>query len=265
MKKVLLHFVGLLILFFGTWFLLSKIDFVKRFEIDRLTKENERKIADWTLNEIRGENPYLESDTVQAFVEGIRNRLCEANGIVDTSVTIHILVQADINAFALPGRNLVLYTGLIQYCKTPEELAGVLAHEIAHMEHEHVMKKVMKEVGLSMLTTIAGGEGGGEIGRQVLKLLTSSAFDRDQENEADNSAVQYMAKADMDPEHFANFLFRLSQEKGDIPRNFALLVTHPNSKDRASEILKLRKKESYRVTAISDKRRWSAIKVLIRK
>ncbi len=264
MARVLFHFVVLALLFFGTWFLLSKIDFVKAFEIEQLTKDTEEKLADWVLKEMMRGKPDLDSDTVKAFVENIKERLCLANGIEDSAISTYILLQSDINAFTLPGRNLVLYSELIAYSNSPEELAGVIAHEIAHMELEHVKKKLIKEVGLSMLTTIAGGEGSGEIGRQVIKLLTSMAFDRDQETEADFAAVQYLVKAGIDPQHLANFLFRLSQEKGGIPRRFELLITHPNSQDRASEILKLRKRERFEHRPIANERRWKSMKNSIR-
>ncbi|MBI4428649.1 MAG: M48 family metallopeptidase [Ignavibacteriales bacterium] len=262
MAKVLLHFIVLALLFFGVWFLLSRIDFVNIFEIEQLTKDTEEKLSAWVLKEMQRGKPELGSDSVQAFVEDIKQRLCEANGIDESSIFLYILLERDINAFTLPGRNLVLYSGLISYCNSPEELAGVLAHEIAHMEHEHVKKKLLKEVGLSMLTTIAGGDASGEIGRQVMKLLTSTAFDREQENEADLWAVRCLAKAHIDPEHLANFLFRLSREKGSIPRQYELLITHPNSQDRAAEILNLRKRETYEPAPISDPGRWRAMKGL---
>jgi predicted Zn-dependent protease len=170
-----------------------------------------------------------------------------------------------VNAFALPDKHLVVYSGLIRYCKSAEELSGVLAHEISHMEQHHVMKKLVKEVGLSMLTTIAGGESSGEIMRQTIKLLSSTAFDREQEREADISAVHMMAKADIDPESFANFLFRLSQEKDDIPKHFEWLSTHPNSQDRSAEILQLRKQETYHSCPITDNDRWARMKEIVSK
>ena len=62
-----------------------------------------------------------------------------------------------------------------------------MAHEIGHIEHGDVMKKLVRDVGLSMLTTIAGGNGDQEIGQDMVRLLSSSAFDREQESEADTS------------------------------------------------------------------------------
>jgi len=126
-----------------------------------------------------------------------------------------------------------------------------------------VMKKLVKEVGLSMLLTIAGGESSGEIGRQVVKLLSSSAFDREQEGEADRSAVHMMAKADIDPENLANFLFRLSQEKKIIPRNLEWLSTHPNSQDRSAEILKLMKQETYHPRPVMNSNTWDGVREIV--
>ncbi len=263
MTKALIHFSVLAVLFFGAWFLLGNIDFVDLFHIEQLTRENEHKLGEFVLDAVRRGNDELESDTVQTCLDSIKNRLCVANGIADSSISIHILIKDDVNAFALPDRHLVVYTGLIRYCNSPEELAGVLAHEIAHMEHKHVMKKLVKEVGLAMLTTIAGGESTGEFGRQVAKLLSSSAFDREQESEADRSAVSMMAKAGIDPENLANFLFRLSQEKKNIPKNFELLSTHPNSQDRSAEILKLMKKETVRPRPVVDRDVWVSVRRVV--
>jgi predicted Zn-dependent protease len=156
-----------------------------------------------------------------------------------------------------------VYTGLIHYGNSAEEISGVLAHEIAHMKLGHVMKKLIKEVGFSILATIAGGESGGEIMRETVRLLSSTAFDREQETEADLSAVHMMAKANIDPEALANFLFRLSQEKNDIPKHFEWLSTHPNSRDRSAEILKLRKRETYHPTPITVGVPWGTIRRMI--
>ncbi len=260
MSKAFIHFSILAVAFFGTWFLLGHVNFVEIFHVEQLTKENEHRIGEFILSAVRRGNEELDSETVQACLDSMKKRLCVANGIEDSSITIHILVKDDVNAFALPDRHLVVYTGLIHYCKSPEELSGVLAHEIAHMEGRHVMKKLVKEVGLSMLATVAGGESSGEIGRELVKLLSSTAFDREQESEADIAAVHMMAKADIDPDNLANFLFRLSQEKNNIPKHFEWLSTHPNSQDRSAEILKLRKKETWTPRPVTDEDTWTSVR-----
>jgi beta-barrel assembly-enhancing protease len=261
MQKALLHFGIIAFCFFSLWFGLSHIDFVRLFNIERVTHENERKIGDFILESMQSGSKELDSDSAQAMVGRIKERICTANAISDTTIIIHILDKKDVNAFALPGGHLVVNAGLIRYCNTPEELAGVLAHEIAHIQQNHVMKKLAKEVGLSMLTTLAGGEAGGrEIARETLKLLSSTAFDREQEREADRLAVHLLAEANIDPEQMANLLFRLSQETKNISTEFEWLNTHPDSRNRSAQILKLKKKENIVAKPLLQKDEWIALK-----
>lgn len=264
MKKVLTHALFLSISFFGMWFLLSRIDYRSIFEIEELTKENEQKLGTLILEAVANSSKTITKDSVITVVEGIKKRICSANGIADSTVTVHIVAMDDVNAFALPGRHLVIYSGLIDYCVSADELAGVIAHEIAHMEHDHVMKKMVKEVGLAMVISLSGGNSGSEIVRQTVKILSSTAFDREQESEADASGVHYMAKANIDPQASANFLYRLAHENKNSSIQFELLNTHPNSSDRAAEVIKLRAKETFTSRPISDSISWKNFQSSVR-
>jgi beta-barrel assembly-enhancing protease len=259
MHKALLHFVILASVFFGVWRILSQVDFTGHLNIAQFSKDNERKIGDFIVQTMRRENEGPDVNAAREFAEKIKVRICKANSIDDATIQLYVLSKDEVNAFALPGRHLIIYSGLIRRCRNPEEISGVIAHEIAHMERGHVTKKLVREVGLSMLMTMAGGDAPGEIGRQVLKVLSSTAFDRDQENEADSDAVHMMAKAGIDPEHLANFLFRLSQEQKGFISGFKWLNTHPNSQDRSSMILNLRNKEKYSVTPVAGEKEWEAL------
>ncbi len=263
MPKILSQFLVLAGLFFGTWFLLRTVDYRSLFRVDEVTNEAEQKLSELILDQMKKDGDECTSDSALALVELIRQRLCLANGIADSSITLHLLVHDEINAIALPDRQLVVYTGIIKYSNSPEELAGVLAHEITHIQHGHVMKKLKREVGVSMLGALAGGDAGGDIARQTTRLLTSSAFDREMESDADYGAVQMMAKAGIDPIHFADLLFRFSQEKGNIPKRFEWISSHPNTQERCAKILKLRKQEAYTIKPILDKARWEYLKKVV--
>jgi len=260
MPRIAAQFLVLVLLFFGVWFLLNRFDYLKLFRVDELTKEAEHNLGELILDELQKGNDELSADTVCHVVARIKERLCVANGIVDSSITLHIIVKDEVNAIALPDRHLVVYTGMIGYCKTPEELSGVLAHEIGHIEHGHVMKRLRKEVGLSMLTTLAGGDAGSEIARETARYLSSTAFDRQMESDADAAAVHMMAKAGIDPQSFADVIFRLSREKSDIPKRLEWISTHPNTADRCAEILRLRKQETVQARPIVSDASWSSAK-----
>ena len=264
MQKTLQQFAVLLLVFFGGWFLLSRIDFVGIFHVAELTADKERKVGDFILKGVRRDHKEMHSSEVQSCVDSIARRLCRSNGIQDTSITIHVFIMDEVNAFALPGRHIVVNSALLGYCKSPEELSGVLAHEISHLELHHVTKKLIKEVGLSMLTVMAGGDATGEMGREMARMASSTAFDREQENEADKSAVNLMAKAGIDPEGYANFLFRIARKRGDNLYNMQWLSTHPNSEDRAAEVLRLRSLESFTTVMVIDSTSWNEVQRIVR-
>jgi predicted Zn-dependent protease len=139
---------------------------------------------------------------------------------------------------------MVVYTGLLEYAKNAEEVAGVMAHEIGHMEKNHVMKKLVKEIGMEMLFTIAAGDAGNDISRETAKVLSSTAFDRKHEREADAFAVETLANANIDPQHLSNFFFRLAR-KDNLPEELAWISTHPDTKERSAEIIKQKKEYTY--------------------
>jgi beta-barrel assembly-enhancing protease len=159
---------------------------------------------------------------------------------------------------------MVVYTGIIEFCKTPEELTSVMAHEMAHIEGMHVSKKMTKEIGLSLLTSIASGDAGNAILRDVIKTLSSTAFDRDMERNADSVAVRYLAKSNIDPEHFADMLYRLSK-KTDVPEVLEWVSTHPDTKERTAEILKLRKKYKFQSKPLLSDEAWKEIQQKVKK
>lgn len=263
-NKFFFQFITFLCLFFGTWFLLSKIDFTGKIDFKKISKSNEEKLGRSIVDFLKKTNRTVESDSMINIVDSIKNRICSYNNIDTSGIKIHIFYNEEINAFALPGNNIAIYTGIINFCKNPEELSAVIAHETAHVEYKHVIKKLTKEIGIAMLATLAGGNSSGEILGEVVRTISSTAFDREMEREADTSAVRYMIKANIDPVHFADLLFRLSK-KSDIPENFEWISNHPNSKERTAEILKLSKQAKYKDIPIIDTASWNYLKKEIKK
>jgi predicted Zn-dependent protease len=260
MKKLIIHLVLFLLLFGCTWFLFRSIDFVGRFGMEEVGKDTEMKVGEVVVESLRKTEEEIVNDSVVDAINGIKERICKANNIDPTKIEIMVFKSQEVNAFALPGNKMVIYTGLIEYSTNAEELAGVMSHEIAHMEAGHVMKKLGKEVGLSLLLTIAGGDASPNALKQLIKLITSSAFDRDQESEADSKAVSYMSKAGIDPEHLATFLIRISSKSTNETLSLEWFSTHPESKKRAAQIFKLRKQEKFNVKPLINEEQYNRIK-----
>jgi predicted Zn-dependent protease len=263
-KKALLHFLLLAACFLGCWYLLASLKLTQVFRVEELSRENEHRIGTYVAEAFTRGVDELGADSARALTAALERRICEANGIADSGITLHVVANGDVNAFSLPDRHLVVNTGLILYCASADELAGVIAHELAHMEHRHVMKKMVKEIGLGMLATIAGGKSTGEILRQTAKTLSSTAFDREQESDADSASVRYLQAARIDAEGLANFLFRLAGEKNDVAKSFEWISTHPNSNDRAAAILKLTNERSAASAPAASDSAWKAYQRVIR-
>jgi beta-barrel assembly-enhancing protease len=263
MNKVFFQLLAFIILFFGIWFLLSRIDFTNAIDFKKLSKTNEEKLGKMVIDYLKKTNENIENDSLKDYLNQIKNRVCVYNDIDTGKIQIYIFQNSDVNAFALPGNNIVVYSGMIGYCKKPEELCSVLAHEIAHLENKHIVKKLSKEVGIAVLVTIAGGDAGAEMLKELVRVVSSTAFDRNMEREADATAVKFLSKAHIDPNNLANLMFRLAQ-KTDVPNKFEWISTHPSSKDRAAEILKLRKNYSFTVKPLLSDSVWIACQEMVK-
>ncbi len=235
MKKILLQGFTILILFFASWLILRQVDWITVLKIEKNTKRTEEKLGELFWEIFRKTGDENKNQFINKSVDSLVNVICLSNKINRSHIKIHILNKDEINAFALPDGHLLLYTGLIYAADKPEELSGVICHEIAHIHHNHVMKKLVKEVGLSVLLSMTTGNGGSEIMKEVTKKLSSSAFDRNLEKEADIKAVDYLANANITPGSLADFLYKISDtETINYP---SWVSTHPDSKERAEYII----------------------------
>ena len=251
MTKAFFQLLLLIAMFVGTWQLLSRVNFVKYFKVETNTgKLNEQKIGDLFWKTIQQTDIENDNDSVKILLNKIKFRICKANKIDAHQIKIHVIDKPEINAFAMPNKHLIVYTRLIQDCKNADELTGVMAHEIAHMQHDHVMKKIIKEAGLGIVVSIIGGNASGAVIRNILHKISSTAYDRSLESDADETAVQYMVKADVDPEGFGNFLYRMGEDESDAPKQLYWISTHPESKERAAVIFSLMKKQTYKKTPV---------------
>ena len=259
--KTLLKGLGIIISFFGIWLLLSQIDFVSIFRIKEAKSSTESSVGDLIWKQIEKAEHVIYSDSIVSTLDSLLIPLCKENAIERDSLKVHIINKDEINAFAMPDNHLVVYTGLIKASKSEEALLGVLGHEIAHIEGNHVMKKLSKEVGFSVLLTLTGSNSG--LIQEILKTLSSSAYDRNLEQEADMQSVDYMLKANIDPRPFADFMYELSIDN-DLHKYTYWISTHPESEARAKYILNKIKGKKIKSKKILSEKSWERFKQQIK-
>lgn len=140
--------------------------------------------------------------------------------------------DAVLNAFCTPGGYIYVYTGLIKYLDNASSLAGVLGHEMAHADQRHSTEQLTKQYGLSLLVSVvAGTTNAGQLA-EIAAGLTSLAFSRAHETDADKHSVQYLCPTQYRAEGAADFFQKMAGE----PQPPAFLSTHPNPDNRVANI-----------------------------
>ncbi|MCC6780544.1 MAG: M48 family metallopeptidase [Hyphomicrobiales bacterium] len=166
-----------------------------------------------------------------------------------------VVRQSEDNAFALPGGHVYVFKGIIDEARTPDELAGVIAHEIGHVVHRDGTRTVLQGAGLSFLFGMLLGDfvGGGAV-VVAAKTLLKNRYSRDVENAADLYGVALMSQVGGDPRALASLLQRIAGTHAG-PK---ILLDHPETRDRVAAI------EAAAGTAprrpLLDQAEWAALK-----
>ncbi|MBK9983071.1 MAG: M48 family metallopeptidase [Saprospiraceae bacterium] len=259
MEKLFLKLFIIVAIFFATLWCLRQVDWMTLFNVKKISQSTEEKLGELYWDIYRKMEHETEDKKITVPIDSLLTRICMKNEIDRAKVKLHIIRKDDINAFALPDHHLVLFTGLIEDCENEAELCGVIAHEMAHMENGHIMKKLIKEVGLSILISMTSGNASQDIAQNAIKVLSSTAYDRNLESDADITGADYLMKADIDPEAFAGFLYRMSSREKDYPKQLFWISTHPGSEERTKAIINYISDKNYQKKMVLDSTQWAQL------
>jgi predicted Zn-dependent protease len=148
---------------------------------------------------------------------------------------LHIINNDTIqNAFCTPGGFIYVYTGLIKFVESEDELAGIIAHEVAHGDLRHSTDQLTKQYGIQVLIALLTDSDSrllADIGANLVQL----SYSRSDESEADRYAVRYLKDTPYSPTAFADFFQRMLQKDGNMGV-FQFLSTHPDPGNRVEKI-----------------------------
>ena len=205
--------------------------------MDWYSTESEIKMGKQYAQQIEQSMKLIQDPVVNEYVNRVGQNLVR-NSDAKVPFTIKVVDADEINAMALPGGFFYVNSGLILAADDEAELAGVMAHEIAHVCARHATRGATRSQLANIMTIplIFVGGGIGYAAREAAGIglpLTFLSFSRGFEAEADYLGVQYMYKAGYDPNEFVNFFEKIqAQEKkkpGSLSKAFA---THPQTPDR---------------------------------
>lgn len=194
---------------------------------------------------------YIRDAEIEHYLRTLATPLMRAAAIEPSSVNFVLIQSTDLNAFVAEGMNVFVYTGLLQATDTPDQLAGVLAHELGHISGGHLirgrdaMRNASAEAILGMLAGVAAGvlskdsrAGAAAIGgAQELAKRNFLTFSRAQESSADAAALHFLDSAGFSSQGMLEFLEKLAgQELLPTDRQVEFVRTHPLTQDRIDTV-----------------------------
>lgn len=191
-----------------------------------------RQVADSLLS--KGE---MRDKQVRHAVHVISSRLLRGVGKQPYKFRFHVVETDQVNALAAPGGEVVIFSGLLNKAESPEEVAGVLAHEIQHCLQRHSLRGLVLKVGTFGL--LYYGLGGGAVSESLTMTsanLLSLKFGRDDETEADDLGFELLVKAKIDPRGMISFFKKLSEQDIGIEKALSFASTHPATGDRIQRL-----------------------------
>ena len=176
-------------------------------------------------------------DRLRDSVDGIVARLAAARP--DSPYRFHVTVADGpvFNAFAAPGGQIVVFRKMLQSAERPEDLAGVLAHEMQHVYRRHTTKALVQDLSIAAIVGAVFGDvtGIGALAVQAGRTLTTLHYSREIEAEADREGFRLLQAARIDPAGMVRFFEMLKQHAGDAELP-AYLSTHPGTDERLAEM-----------------------------
>jgi hypothetical protein len=183
--------------------------------------------------------------SIEGYFRTIGQRLVQDQSLPGFRYRFSIVNSKEVNSLGFPGGTIYIYRGLLQFASNDDELAAILAHEVAHVASRHGTAQLTRQLIVQAPIAIAGGLTATEAWKEQLSKLGISLgvdapflrYSRDQELEASLLAVRLMAEGRFDPGAFRTFLERVNEAAtGEVPRAPAFLFNHPQSEMVAPEI-----------------------------
>jgi predicted Zn-dependent protease len=225
-------FVALWVLWSATWWVVDRL-------VDFVPPAWEEELGKKALAEM--DNHGIADPVLRATVQDIAKRLvAELPKDTPYHFTMTPVWKAEANAFALPGGSMLVTSGLLAEAESPDEVAGVLGHEIGHVIHRHSFRSIARDQGVSLLLAIFVGDDGtlATIAKGT-KALWSLGNSRENELQSDRTGVELAYQAGFQPKAMGDF-FRRQQAKADVSstleRALAFLSTHPANADRLDQL-----------------------------
>lgn len=201
------------------------------------------ELAAQMLTEYRKKGQVYEDPGANNYLNSLGQRIVQVLPEKLYPYHFYLLKTPEVNAFAIPGGHIFIFTGLINYCENEAELAGVIAHESGHIVARHGTEQLSAQMAAAMAGAVLVQGLSGQVDPQITQLAVDIvstgvflAYSRKDEREADDIGARTVIKAGINPSGMVNFFDRLSKKQGKMSDIEVFLSTHPDPGDREQHV-----------------------------
>lgn len=199
----------------------------------------DRQIGDAGYEQMDLGGTKVSDPVIDGAVKAMVDRLAAQAQPTGFEYRIQVVRSDQVNAFALPGGQIVVYTGLLKKATRPEQVAGVLGHEIAHVTRRHGLQGLAGQIGVMIGLQVLLGDASGLAGLAGQGAMTAilNGYSRDKEREADAEGLRMLMAAGIDPQGLPEFFNLLKGEaSSEMPGMLAWMSTHPEHDERIANL-----------------------------
>jgi predicted Zn-dependent protease len=201
----------------------------------------DQKVGELAMQVSKLEGPKVHDPVLTQAVNLMVSRLAPHASHPGLDFQVTVVDAPVVNAFCLPGGRMVVHTGLLAAADKPDQVAGVVAHEMAHATLRHGMERVVQSAGAVVAINVLLGDVGGlvALGAEIARHGLLTRYGREQETAADLEGARMMLEAGLDPTALADFFAVLEKQQGDVPDALSWLSSHPQLSQRQETLRNL--------------------------
>jgi len=215
---------------------------IRSMEFNLISTQQEVQLGGQLSAEVEKQETVLDNAEVQAYVREIGGRLARFATRQDVEYRFTVIDAPDkVNAFALPGGYMYVYTGLMKICDNEAELAAVMAHEIGHVSGYHHGESISRQYSYNLIMSIILGENAhalAQLGTQIMGTAGAMFYSRENEREADSVGIDLLVQARYNPGAMVSFMGKLLDEdqKRGGGRGLPIFASHPPTEQRIDRL-----------------------------
>ena len=234
MKLVLLFLLGFLLLAAAGWVAMG---FMVRGAVSMIPPKMEEEFGERVMKEVKEVMTLYKDPKIDAKLNAAVAPLLSSLPPTPLGYKFYLVDEPLPNAAALPGGHVLVTRGLMNICERPEELCGVIAHEVAHVNQKHIFRKIAAQAGPYLIFRILAKDDNTMMGTfgKGSELLVNQSFSQDIESEADSVGWDYLVKARIDPRGMRDIFVKFEKLQDRMPLQdvgFAAFSSHPPTEKR---------------------------------